>query len=167
MTKHLLTRTDGDCRPEGGSRRTIGSVRCLLYLRFLSAVFFVSIAAVFVAGPSLAGPQAKTLHVVLKGQDHHPLVGKKWHYSVTVTDAATGKPVACKIHLLFTLSGVAVPGGEIGVHVVKKGFWQETFGTPGSPPFPAAARGVHLVILAIVTAKGYATAKATWAVVVK
>lgn len=122
--------------------------------------------AAVAAGPAPAAAQAKKLHVVLTGQDHHPLVGKKWHYEVRVTDAA-GKPVACKIHLLFTLSGVAVPGGEIGVHVVKKGFWQETFGTPGSPPFPAAARGIHLVIEAIVTAKGYATAKATWPIVVK
>ena len=126
----------------------------------------LALAAAVLAGPGAAAPQAKTLHVVLKGQDHHPLVGKKWHYEVRVTNAA-GKPVACRIHLLFTLSGVAVPGGEIGVHVVKKGFWQETFGTPGSPPFPAAARGVHLVIQAIVTAKGYAAAKATWPIVVK
>jgi hypothetical protein len=126
----------------------------------------LALATVALAVPALAAPQAKKLKVVLTGQDHHPLVGKKWHYEVRVTDAA-GKRVACRIHLLFTLSGIAVPGGEIGVHVVKNGFWQETFGTPGSPPFPAASRGVHLVILAIVTAKGYATAKATWPVVVK
>lgn len=126
----------------------------------------LALAAAVLAGPGAAAPQAKKLKVVLTGQDHHPLVGKKWHYEVRVTDAA-GKPVACRIHLLFTLSGVAVPGGEIGVHVVKKGYWQETFGTPGSPPFPATARGIHLVIEAIVTAKGYATAKATWPIVVK
>ena len=104
------------------------------------------------------------LHVVIRGQDHHPLVGKTWHYSVTVTNAA-GKPVASKIHLQFLFNGF--PVGQIGTHVVKNGFWQETFGTPGHPGFPAAARTQALVIEAIVTAKGYAVAKAHWPIVVK
>ena len=61
----------------------------------------------------------------------------------------------------------SVPVGQIGVHTVKNGKWQETFGTPGHPPFPAAAKGQSLVIQAIVTAKGYAVTKATWPIVVK
>jgi hypothetical protein len=103
--------------------------------------------------------------LVLQGQNHTPLVGKKWHYEVRVTNAKTGKPVACRIHLQFLLG--TFPVGQIGTHVVKNGFWQETFGTPGNPPFPAASRGQHLRIQAVVTAKGFARATAYWAVVPK
>ncbi len=113
----------------------------------------------------VAAPSAGRLHVVLQGQDHHPLVGKKWHYSVRATDAKTGKPVACTVHLQFLFG--TLPVGQIGTHVLKRCVWQETFGTPGSPPFPAAARGQKLTIQAIVTAKGYAKATATWPIVVK
>lgn len=105
----------------------------------------------------------KRLHVVIKGQDHHPRIGKRWHYEVHVTDAATGKPVACRIHLQFFFG--TLPVGEVGVNVVKNGFWQETFGTPGHPPFPPAARGQSLVLRATVTAKGYAAARAGWSIV--
>jgi len=135
-----------------------------VYLCFASSVLIVNITAVFFPTPAVAAPQAAKLKVVLTGQDHHPLVGKKWHYEVRVTGAA-GKPVACKIHLQFLFG--SVPVGQIGTHVVKNGVWTETFGTPGHPPFPATARGQPLVIQAIVTAKGYATAKAVWPIVVK
>ena len=136
--------------------RSIDTVRRVLVL--------ICVLLVAAAGAASAGAALPKLHVVLKGQDHHPVVGQKWHYSVTVTNAA-GKPVASKIHLQFLFSGL--PVGQIGVHTVKNGFWQETFGTPGHPPFPAAARGQKLVIEAIVTAKGYAVTKATWPIVVK
>jgi hypothetical protein len=105
--------------------------------------------------------QAKRLQVVIVGQDHHPLVNKRWHYEVRVT--ANGKPVvAFHVHLQFLFAGS--PVGEVGVHNVKGGVWRETFGTPGSPPFPPASRGQALVLQAIVTVKGYPAAKARWAV---
>jgi hypothetical protein len=113
------------------------------------------------ASPALG---AAKLHVVIVGQDHYPRVGKKWHYQVTVTNAS-GRRVACRIHLQFMLG--TIPVGEVGVHVVKTGFWQETFGTPGNPAFPPSARGQHLVLQATVTAKGYAKAKARWAITVR
>lgn len=121
------------------------------------------LAALLVGAAPAAAAGAKKLHVVVQGQDHHPAVGKRWHYDVRVTDAATGKPVACRIHLQFLFG--SLPVGEVGVHVVKTGVWQETFGTPGHPPFPPAARGQHLTLQATVTAKGYATARAGWAIV--
>ena len=117
---------------------------------------------VLTASPALA---LGRLHVVVRGQDHHPLVHKKWHYEVRVTDAKTGKPVACRIHLQFLFG--TIPVGQVGVHVVKNGFWQETFGTPGHPGFPPAARGQRLTLQAVVTAKGYAKAKAGWWLVVR
>ena len=107
----------------------------------------------FVAAPA-------KLHVVLKGQDHHPVVGKTWSYSVTVTNAA-GKPVASKIHLQMLLAGMSVVG-EVGVHVVKNGVWKETIVAHGPNAFPPASVGQPLVLQATVTAKGYATAKARW-----
>jgi hypothetical protein len=123
----------------------------------------VLLAVTVLAAPAAAAAPGK-LHVVLKGQDHTPHVGKKWHYDVTVRNAA-GKPVASRIHLQFLLG--TFPVGEVGVHVVKNGRWSETFGTPGNPAFPASARGQSLVLQATVTAKGYATAKARWPINVR
>jgi len=113
------------------------------------------------ASPALA---LQKLRVTITGQDHHPRVGKRWHYEVRVTNAA-GKPVAARIHLQFVLG--PLPVGEVGMHVVRRGFWEETFGIPGNPAFPAAARGQHLVLRATATAKGYATSKAGWPLVVR
>jgi hypothetical protein len=134
-------------------------LRGMRRLLVLSCVLAVGVTGV---GSAVAAPP--TLHVVIRGQDHRPLVGKTWHYSVTVTNAA-GKPVASRIHLQFLFNGF--PVGQIGVHTVKNGLWQETFGTPGHPGFPAAAKGQPLVIEAIVTANGYAVTKAHWPIVVK
>jgi len=128
----------------------------------------VLLLALVLAAATLAGPAAaakpKTLHVVITGQDHHPVVGKHWHYAVRVTGAG-GKPVACRIHLQFLFGAVVV--GQVGVHTVKNGVWQETIGQGSSKPFPASARGVALVLQATVTAKGYKTAKAGWPVTAK
>lgn len=127
------------------------------------ALLLTLVLAAVLAGPA-AATKPKTLHVVLTGQDHHPLVGKHWHYEVRVTGAG-GKPVACRIHLQFLVAGGVV--GEVGVHNVKNGIWQETIGKGSSQPFPATARGVDLLLQATVTAPGYKTAKAGWPVVVK
>ena len=110
-----------------------------------------------------ATAQATTakVHVVVTGQNHHPLVGKPWHYEVHVT--LNGKPVAAVIHLQLLFHGVAV--GEVGKHRVANGFWQETFSGKGA--FPAAARGQPLVLEATVTVKGHPVAKAGWAIVVQ
>lgn len=125
-------------------------------------LLLVSLVLLLAGTPSaLALPK---LRVTVTGQDHHPLVGKRWHYEVRVRNAA-GKPVAARIHLQFLFAGVAV--GEVGVHKVRNGFWQETFGTKASPGFPPAARGQRLTLQASVTAKGYAPAKAGWWLVVK
>jgi hypothetical protein len=106
---------------------------------------------------------AARLHVAIVGQDHHPLVGKRWHYEVRVT--AGGKPLGCRIRLQLLFGGA--PVGELGVHVVGNGVWRETFGIPGNPPFPAAARGQPLVLEATVTARGYPRARAGWPIVVR
>jgi hypothetical protein len=116
----------------------------------------------FSASPALA---ATRLHVVVTGQNHHPKVGAKWHYGVRVTDARSGKPVACKIHLQFFFG--TAPIAEVGTHVVRSGVWSETFGTPGNPPFPAAARGIRVTLRATATAKGYTKGVGTWWIVAR
>lgn len=103
------------------------------------------------------------LHVVIAGQSHHPLVGKRWHYSVRVTDAS-GKPVPANIHLQFLFAGV--PVGQVGRHHVATGVWSETFGVPGNPAFPARARGQALQLQAIATSNGR-TGSATYAITVR
>lgn len=138
--------------------RSMDTVRRVLVL--VSALLLVA-----VAGASAAAAAPPKLHVVLKGQDHHPVVGETWSYSVTVTNAA-GKPVACKIHLQMLLAGVSVVG-EVGTHVVKNGVWKETIVAHGPNAFPLTAVGQPLVLQATVTAKGYAPTKARWSIVVK
>lgn len=101
--------------------------------------------------PSVTTPTAGAIRVRLIAQSHHPQVGKRWHYEVRVTDAA-GKPIPADVHLQILFGGV--PVGQIGRHHVKRGVWQETFGAPGNPPFPASARGQPLVFEAVVKALG-------------
>jgi hypothetical protein len=113
--------------------------------------------ALALAAPALG---AGTLHVAIRGQDHHPLIGKPWSYEVRVTNSA-GKPVPSHIHMQFYFG--SLPVGEIGRHYVRSGIWRETFGKGrNNPPFPPAARGQRLVLRATVTAGGYAPAKAGW-----
>ena len=140
------------------ARRSIEGVRRALVLGL----------ALLVAGgiSASAGAAPPKLHVVIKGQSHHPVVGKTWSYSVTVTDAA-GKPVASRIHLQMLLSPFMSVVGEVGVHNVKNGVWKETIVAHGPDAFPPASVGQTLVLQATVTAKGYAPAKARWAIVVK
>jgi len=107
-------------------------------------------------------PAAK-IRVTLTGQSHHPRVGKRWHYEVRVTNAA-GNPVVATIHLQFLFNGI--PVGQVGRHRVANGVWQETFGAPGNPTFPARARSQPLVLQAVVTALGQ-TRKAGWSIVVR
>ena len=61
-----------------------------------------------------AEPAPPRLSVVIRGENHHPLVGRKWHYEVRVT--ADGKPVSCRIHLQFLFSGA--PVGQVGRHTL-------------------------------------------------
>jgi hypothetical protein len=103
---------------------------------------------------------APKLRVVITGQSHHPRVGRRWHYSVRVSDAA-GKPVPANIHLQFLFAGV--PVGQVGRHRVANGVWSETFGVPGNPAFPARARGQQLQLQAIATSNGR-TGSATYAI---
>jgi hypothetical protein len=138
-------------------------------MRRLVAVVPVALLAAACGGGSHAptttaqgsvGP--KRLHVSITAESHHPKLGHTWTYQVRVTDAATGKPVAAKIHLQFWFSGVSV--GEVGTHTVANGVWKETIPAKGKDAFPPASLGQPLVLHATVTAKGYTKAGAGWKV---
>ena len=111
------------------------------------------------ASPALALPR---LHVVIRGENHAPRVGKPWSYSVRVTTPA-GRPIAAHIHMQMLFG--TLPVGEIGRHYLRRGVWRETFGVGINPPFPPASRGQHLTLQATATAKGFGAGKAGWAVV--
>jgi hypothetical protein len=100
---------------------------------------------------------APPFHVRLTAQSHHPLVGKRWHYEVHVTDAKR-RPLRALVHLQILFGGT--PVGQVGRHRVV-GVWRETIGVPGNPPFPVSARGQPLVFQAVVTARGK-TVKRNW-----
>jgi hypothetical protein len=106
---------------------------------------------------STRAASAPPLRVRLTAQSHHPLVGKRWHYEVHVTDAK-GRPLRALVHLQILFNGT--PVGQVGRHRVL-GVWRETLGAPGNPPFPAQARGQPLVFQAVVTTRGK-TVKRNW-----
>ena len=91
------------------------------------------------------------IRVRLTADSHRPRAGKPWHYEVRVTDAE-GRLVAARIHLQILFGGA--PVGQVGRHRVASGVWQETIGAGANQPFPARARGLHLIFEAVVTAKG-------------
>ena len=101
--------------------------------------------------------------MLLRAQDHHPRVGRPWHYEVAVTDRS-GRPVPARIHLQILFGGS--PVGQVGVHRRPDGRWQETIGTGVNPPFPARSVGIPLVFEAVVTARGV-TVKRDWPIVVR
>jgi hypothetical protein len=113
------------------------------------------------AATTTAAAAPARIRVTLTGENHHPKVNGRWSYSVRVTNTA-GRPVAARIHVQILFGGV--PVGQIDVHRVRNGVWKETFGVPGNPPFPPASRGQHLVLQAVVTARGQRV-KRNWPIV--
>ena len=126
----------------------------------LASVVIAALAGCGGSGSTTGGPTAgkPRLHVRLAAESHHPHVGRPWRYEVRVTDAA-GRPVAADLHLQFLFGGV--PVGQVGRHHLARGVWRETIGAGANAPFPARARGVRLLLQAIVRARGQ-RATATW-----
>jgi hypothetical protein len=111
----------------------------------------VTIAAAVLAGSAQAAKPK--LNVVVSAESHHPVLHHTWTYQVRVT--VNGKPVACKIHVQVFFNGFSV--GEVGTHVLAKGFWKEAIPATGKDAFPPASVGQHVVWHVIATAKSYAT----------
>ena len=99
------------------------------------------------------------IHATLHGENHAPIAGKLWAYSVHVTEAS-GHPLSGTVRIQFTLGGLVVGTDNPPVHPVKNGSWHDTL------TFPKAAVGHPLTFQAIVhTTAGSATLN--WPVTVK
>jgi hypothetical protein len=95
----------------------------------------------------------------LTGADHAPAAGKKWLYSVKVTDAS-GKPLSGSVDIEFLFAGQVVGRDSPPTHPVKNGTWQDLL------TFPDQAIGEPLTLQAVVhTSLGSITLD--WPVAVK
>jgi hypothetical protein len=83
------------------------------------------------------------VHGTLTAENHAPVVGKDWHYALTVTDAA-GHPLSGTVDIEFVFSGVVVGRDTPPTHPVTKGRWHDTL------RFPADAVGKPLTFRAVV-----------------
>lgn len=138
-------------------------VLALLPLALVVAACGGGSSTVSTTAAATRAPAAKrALHVTISAQSHHPRLRRTWTYRVRVADAATGKPVAARIHLQFLFNGV--PVGEVGRHRLADGTWEETIPATGKDAFPPAAVGQPLVLHVAATAKGYRPAGAGWTV---
>lgn len=94
---------------------------------------------------------AQSIHATLVGQSHHPVAGRPWRYTVTVTDAG-GQALSGTETTHYTFNGVVV-GTEQPQNVsFSHGRYQDTI------KFPAAAVGHPLEIQVVVeTSRGSVT----------
>jgi hypothetical protein len=86
-----------------------------------------------------AGP----VHGKLVAENHAPTVGKKWTFSVTVTNAS-GQPLNGTVDIEFLFAGQIVGRDTPPTHPVKDGRWRELL------RFPPAAVGQPLTFQAVV-----------------
>jgi hypothetical protein len=91
------------------------------------------------------------VHGRLTAANHAPVVGKDWHYALTVTDAA-GHPLSGTADIEFVFSGVVVGRDTPPTHPVTDGRWHDTI------RFPADAVGKPLTFRAVIhTSRGSIT----------
>jgi len=94
-----------------------------------------------------AGP----VHGTLSAENHKPVVGQQWRYTVTATDAA-GRPLSGTVDVQFVFGGQVVGRDSPPTHPVKDGRWSDTL------VFPARSVGQPLAVQAVVhTSKGSIT----------
>jgi hypothetical protein len=86
------------------------------------------------------------VHATLTGQDHQPVAGKNWIYSLIVTDAA-GHPLAARIDTEFALQGAVVGQDTPPSHILKNGRYKEAL------KFPATSAGYPLDLQVVVHTK--------------
>lgn len=119
----------------------------------------ISLGAVLMQAPASAKSAKKTtIRVTIKGLNHHPVVNRKWTYSVTVTTSTGKRPSGTETtHYLYN---GAVVGTEKPINVpFRNGYYHDTI------EFPSAAVGHPLSVWAVVKTK-YGSGSAAWWVVV-
>jgi len=138
------------------SKRT--TVRCwgLRSDRAIAVLPAVLVVALGLACAGILSPAAATaggsIRVTIVGQNHHPRVGKKWTYTVNVTNARGQRLSGTETtHYLYNGS---VVGTEKPVNVrFSNGSYHDTIS------FPAAAVGSPLTVQAVVkTSQGSGSA---------
>ena len=87
----------------------------------------------------------------LRGENHAPVAGMNWEYSVRVTDAA-GRPLSGTVQTQFTFSGSVVGHETPATHPLKDGSLKDTL------TWPKQAVGQPLNLQTVVhTSKGSVT----------
>jgi hypothetical protein len=86
------------------------------------------------------------VHATLVGQDHDPVAGKKWIYTLTVTDAQ-GRGLAATIDTEFALQGAVVGHDTPPKHSLKNGRYKEAL------MFPAMSVGYPLDLQVVIHTK--------------
>jgi hypothetical protein len=99
------------------------------------------------------------LHATLHAENHTPIAGKLWPYSVHVLDAR-GHAVSGTVRIQFTLGGLVVGTDRPPVHPIKHGLWHDLL------TFPKAAIGRPLTVQAVVQSSA-GSATLNWPVTVK
>ena len=129
------------------------------FASLVALVLTAGLPASAVVIPASASASARrSIRVTIKGQNHHPVVNKKWRYSVTVRSASGQKLSGTETtHYLF--NGVVV-GTEKPVNVrFKNGYYADTI------EFPPAAVGHPLSVWVVVSTKD-GSGSAAWSITV-
>lgn len=149
MPGHDLTATT-----ESRFRPTVG--RSSFVLAVLALVLGVAAATLLSPAAAIA---RSSIHAKITGANHHPVVGKNWTYSVTVTNAKGKKLSGTETtHYLFDGSVVGTEKPQ-NVHF-KNGRYHDTI------QFPATAVGEPLAVEAVVKTKD-GSGQAMWSITVK
>jgi hypothetical protein len=101
-----------------------------------------------------------SIRVTMKAQNHHPIAGRRWPYSVTVRSASGQKLSGTETtHYLF---GSTVVGTEKPVNVrFRNGYYRDAL------IFPTRAIGHRLRVWVVIKTKAGSGSAAWWIVVVK
>ena len=83
------------------------------------------------------------IHARFTGQSHRPVVGRPWHYLVTVSDGQ-GHPLSGTVDIEFVYGGAVVGHDTPPTHPVRNGRWHDFL------KFPAPAVGEPLNVQAVV-----------------
>ncbi len=83
------------------------------------------------------------VRAMLSAENHAPKVGRPWHYTVKVADAA-GHPLLGTVDIEFAFAGQVVGHDTPPTHPVRNGRWQNNL------KFPGAALGQPLTVRAVV-----------------
>jgi hypothetical protein len=139
--------------PRRRTRRRLPSIMAALVL----LVVGIALSATILPTPALGN---SPIRVTLRAQNHHPVAGKRWTYSVTVTTASGRKLSGTET--TYYLFGSTVVGHENPINVrFTNGYYHDAL------IFPAKAMGHPLRVWVVIHTKAGSGSAAWWIVVVK